>query len=68
MFSVGATYELPPLRWKFIERSTLNLFYDRIHYDYADFRDLRKTGATPGTEPLYQFDADVIRLFYSGWF
>jgi hypothetical protein len=68
MFSVGATYELPPLRWKFLERSTLNLFYDRIHYDYADFRDLRKTGATPGTEPLYQFDADVIRLFYSGWF
>ena len=68
MFSVGATYELPPLRWKFLERSTLNLFYDRIHYDYADFRDLRKTGTTPGTEPLYQFDADVIRLFYSGWF
>jgi len=68
MFSIGATYELPPPRWKFLERSTLNLFYDRIHYDYADFRDLRKTGAAPGTEPLYQFDADVIRLFYSGWF
>jgi hypothetical protein len=68
MFSVGATYELPPPRWKFLERSTLNLFYDRIHFDYSDFRDLRKTAATPGTEPLYQFDADVIRLFYSGWF
>jgi hypothetical protein len=68
MFSLGATYELPALRWKVLERATLNLYYDRIHYDYADFRDLRKQGVPAGTEPLYQFDADVIRFFYSGWF
>jgi len=67
MLSLGATYQLPPLGWKFIERSTVNLFYDRAHYDYSDFRDVRKGGA-PGTEPLYQYDADVFRLFVSGWF
>jgi hypothetical protein len=68
MFSLGATYELPRMRWNIFERATLNLYYDRIHYDYADFRDIRKQGVPAGTEPLYQFDADVIRFFYSGWF
>jgi hypothetical protein len=67
MLSLGATYELPPLGWKFIERSTVNLFYDRVLYDYSDFRDVRK-GGVPGTEPLYQFNADVFRIFVSGWF
>ena len=67
MLSLGATYELPSLGWDRIRRSTVNLFYDHILYDYADFRDVTKGGA-PGTEPLYGFDADVFRLFVSGWF
>lgn len=67
MVSVGATYELPPLGWKFIQRSTVNLFYDRFRFEYDDFRDATAGGAA-GTEPLYDFDADVIRLFFSGWF
>ena len=45
----------------------MNLFYDHIIYDYADFRDITKGGA-PGSEPLYGFEADVFRLFVSGWF
>jgi len=67
MLSLGATYELPSFGWKFLRRSTVNLFYDRVRYEYDDFRDVRG-GGTPGTEPLYRFDADVIRLFVSGWF
>ena len=67
MFTLGVTYELPPLGLKFIERSTLNFYYDRIHYSYDDFRNLLEAGA-PGTEPLYSFDADVFRVFVSGWF
>jgi hypothetical protein len=67
MFSLGATYELPSLGWERIQRSTVNLFYDRINYQYDDFRDIR-TGGAPGTEELYSFDADVFRLFISGWF
>jgi len=45
----------------------VNLFYDRIRYEYDDFRDVTAGGA-PGTEQLYGFDADVLRLFVSGWF
>ena len=67
MFTVGATWQLPPLRWGGVERSTVNLFYDRINYQYDDFRDITAGGA-PGTEELYGFDADVFRLFVSGWF
>jgi hypothetical protein len=67
MVSLGATYQLPPLGWTFLQRSTVNLFVDRIHYDYADFRDVT-AGGDPGTEPLYGFDANVVRVFVSGWF
>jgi hypothetical protein len=67
MFSLGATYELPPLGWKFLQKSTVNLYLDQILYDYQDFRDVRE-GGTPGTEPEYSYDATVIRLFFSGWF
>ncbi len=67
MFSLGATYELPSVGWDRIQRSTVNLFYDRINYQYDDFRDIR-TGGAPGSEELYSFDADVFRLFISGWF
>ena len=67
MYSVGASYELPSFGWKFLQRSTINLFFDCTNYDYADFRDVLKGGA-PGAEPLYQFDAAVYRLFFSGWF
>ena len=67
MLSVGASYEFGASRWSFVKRSTVNLFYDRIRFDYDDFRDVR-AGGTPGTEPLYGFDANVFRLFVSGWF
>jgi hypothetical protein len=67
MYSVGATYELPSFGWKFLQRSTVNLFFDYTTYDYADFRDVLKGGA-PGAEPLYGFDASIYRLFFSGWF
>jgi hypothetical protein len=67
MLSAGATYELPAFGRSFLKRSTVNLFYDRMRFEYDDFRDVR-AGGTPGTEPLYGFDADVFRLFLSGWF
>ena len=67
MLTLGVTYELPPLGWKAIERSTLNFYYSRIHYSYDDFRNLLE-GGEPGSEPLYSYDADVFRLFLSGWF
>jgi len=64
----GVAYEFRPPRLEFLGKAAVNLKYDRIHFDYDDFRDLRTTGVAPGTEPLYKFDANVIRLFFSGWF
>jgi Protein of unknown function (DUF3570) len=64
----GVAYELRPGVVSFLNRSSVNLRYDHIRFEYDDFRDLRVTGVPPGTEPLYSFDADVIRLFFSGWF
>jgi hypothetical protein len=67
MITLGATYQLPPLGWRWVQKSTVNLYFDQILYDYQDFRDVREGGA-PGTEPAYSYDATVIRLFFSGWF
>ena len=64
----GVAWDLQPSPFAFLSKATVNLKYDRIRFDYDDFRDLRVTGLAPGTEPAYSFDADVIRLFFSGWF
>lgn len=64
---LGIGYEMP-LALRFgIEKGAVNLVYDRIEFSYDDFRDLRAAGV-PGTEPLYDFTADVIQLFFSVWF
>lgn len=65
-FGVAWDFKMPKVG--FFDRTTLNLKYDRILFRYDDFRDLRTTGVAPGTEPLYEFDANVVRLFVSGWF
>jgi hypothetical protein len=67
MLSIGASYEFGTSRWSFLKRSTINVFYDRIRFEYDDFRDILSGGA-PGTEPLYGFDANVYRVFVSAWF
>jgi hypothetical protein len=64
----GVAWEFQAPKLGFFDRTTLNLKYDRIEFEYDDFRDLRTTGVAPGTEPLYTFGANVVRLFVSGWF
>lgn len=49
------------------DKGSVNFAWDRIRFDYDDFRDVR-VKTTPGTEPLYSFDADVIRFFLSVWY
>ncbi|MBT8136098.1 MAG: DUF3570 domain-containing protein [Gammaproteobacteria bacterium] len=67
MIGVGASYEFARDGWKFIDRGSVNLQYDHFMFDYADFRDVT-AGGTPGSEPLYGFDANVLRLYVSIWF
>jgi hypothetical protein len=64
----GVGYDLQWTPGDFIERSTVNLVYDHILFDYDDFRDVRVTGVAPGAEPLYDFSADVVQVFFSVWF
>jgi len=65
---IGASYDIVRSGWRFVERGTVNVIYDHIMFDYADFRDLRQSNGVPGTEPLYSFDANVFQIFVSFWF
>lgn len=62
------SYDFIENGWHSIDKGTVNVAWDRIMFDYDDFRDLRNTVAPPGSEPLYSFDADVLQLFVSIWF
>jgi hypothetical protein len=63
----GVTYQLP-FKSAWIDKSSVNLYWDHLQFDYDNYRDASVKGVTPGTEPLYSFDADVIRFFVSIWY
>jgi hypothetical protein len=65
---IGASWEFHPTRFSWLQKGTLNLRWDRMHFDYDDFRDLRVQGMGAGTEPLYTLDATVTQFFISAWF
>lgn len=64
----GVGYEIPLAFGEILDRGSVNLAWDHILFSYDDFRNVYATDAAPGTEPLYDFDADVIQLFFSVWF
>jgi hypothetical protein len=64
---LGISYELVPGRKRFFDKGSLTFSFDRIRYDYDDFRDLR-VGAAPGDEPLYGYTANVIQFYLSLWY
>ena len=64
---LGVSYEFKKNGAGLLKRGSLNFNYDFILFDYQDFRDLT-VNTTPGEEPLYSFNAGVIRLFASIWF
>jgi hypothetical protein len=58
-----------PIAWgDFVEKGGVNLVYDHILFSYDDFRNIYATSVAPGAEPLYDFSADVVQLFFSLWF
>ncbi len=67
---LGVTYTLAPGAIPFFEKTTVNLFWDRMTFDYEDFRDARVSpnDFAAGQEPLYSLTADVIRLYFSFWY
>jgi hypothetical protein len=64
---LGATWEFKRNGTGWIKRGSLNLNIDYILFDYDNFRDLT-VNTTVGTEPLYNYDATVLRAFVSIWF
>ncbi len=66
---VGVSYEFKTEQWGFIDRGTLNFELDHIRFSYDNFRDLTASGSsTPGEEPLYSFNANVIKAYLSIWY
>ncbi|HKC16569.1 MAG TPA: DUF3570 domain-containing protein [Steroidobacteraceae bacterium] len=64
----GATWEFHPTRLSWLQKSTLNLHWDRMRIQYGDYREAWLSGLIPGTEPLYTLNANVVQFFLSGWF
>ncbi|MEM8983332.1 MAG: DUF3570 domain-containing protein [Pseudomonadota bacterium] len=64
----GVVREFDNIGFAGIEKGTVNLTVDYTQYEYENFRDATVTGVVPGTEPLFEFDASVVRLFVSFWF
>ena len=60
----GGSYKKLLKEWESFDRYTINLSIDHMIFDYEDFRDLR-VAEVPGTEPLYSFEANVVRLYFS---
>jgi hypothetical protein len=64
----GVSYEFLSGGQGFLNRGSLTLAYDRLNFDYENFRDLGAAGFPAGEEPLYGFDADVYQLYLSLWY
>lgn len=63
-FGIGISYEFGMKLLPFFTSGEINLSADYIQFDYANFRDLTVV-APAGAEPFYQFNATVLRLFFS---
>src|SRR3984893_1533523 len=69
---VGASYDFPIPRNRWINKSSLNFRLDHLLIDYKDFRNALLTGTAPGftagNEPLYKLTATIFQAFVSVWF
>jgi hypothetical protein len=73
-FGLGVTYNLvkPPLA--FLNNCSVNFFWDTMQFNYDNFHNAllskspeegKEAPYKPGEEPLYHFNANVIRLFFT---
>ena len=63
----GLSYEFKIGNGDFIDKSSINFQFDLIDFNYDNFRNISDNGV-PGEEPLYGFNADVIKIFLSAWY
>ena len=67
VIGLGVGFQFSKPNWDTISKAGLHLWVDRFNFDYDNFRDIR-VQTTPGTEPLYSFDATVTRLLFTLWY
>jgi hypothetical protein len=68
---VLASYQFPVAWARYLAKGTANFQYNRMMVFYDEFRDLRNFPpgtAEPGTEPLYELNANIFQLYLSLWF
>lgn len=68
---LGATYKLSRDQMGIFEKGSVNFSYSFFAFKYDDFRDVpygQANNLQAGTEPLYEFNASVIRFYLSAWF
>jgi hypothetical protein len=63
----GIAWEFLSRPRAFLERGSLSLSWERVRFDYSEFRDVRTAGA-PGEESPFSFEADVVQSMVSVWF
>jgi hypothetical protein len=62
---LSLSYEFKFSATNFFKKSTINLDFDHVNYDYDDFRNVLAVDAPLGAEPLYQFSANITRFYVS---
>jgi hypothetical protein len=62
-FSVS--YEFQFSAANFFKKSTVNLDFDRVNFDYDNFRNVLVTDALVGAEPFFQYSANITRFYVS---
>ncbi|MEO0974689.1 MAG: DUF3570 domain-containing protein [Pseudomonadota bacterium] len=64
--TLGATWEFGEKRggWAFIEKGSVNAYFDHFRFSYDNYRDITQGGAA-GEEPLHEFSANVLQLYVS---
>jgi hypothetical protein len=67
--SVGlsVSYEKALSSSSLFKKWSVNSEIEHIRFNYADFRNVLAEGAV-GEEPLFAFNANVIRMFFSVWY
>lgn len=68
---LGATYKFGRDQLGIFEKGTVNFYYNFFSFKYDDFRNIpygQENNLLGGSEPLYEFNANVIRFYLSAWF
>ena len=68
MAGAALTYQWQFSQSALIQRSTLNIEYDYMRFDYDDFRDATEVQSAVGEESLFGFSASLLRAYVSVWY